>query len=255
MKNVYTSWNLDLLADNMIEKIMENWKTPFSSPAVVFTDPKTEQWFKLHWLKSKGAGNSILMNLKTLRIQQFLFDLVTPPAAATQYHEIDRLSVELLRDLIITKLTSKTSAGKYYFQTLGAPEVEAYLNGSALDSEINANHLYDFAQTVASLFLDYEDTRPDSLSEVLSKQAWQKKLYDDVIGEDGVEIDGRKYLTLFQLAKQNKKNSGGALSFNWQKERPVFIFGFSGIGQIYRIILDDFSKDFQLEVFLQLDDI
>ena len=255
MKNVYTSWNLDLLADNMIEKIMENWKTPFSSPAVVFTDPKTEQWFKLHWLKSKGAGNSILMNLKTLRIQQFLFDLVTPKAAAAQYREIDRLSVELLRDLIITKLTSKTSAGKYYFQTLGAPEVEAYLNGSALDSEINANHLYDFAQTVASLFLDYEDTRPDSLAEVLSKQAWQTKLYDDVIGEEGVEINGRKYLTLFQLAKQNKKTSDGALSFNWQKERPVFIFGFSGIGQIYRNILDDFSKDFQLEVFLQLDDI
>ena len=35
MKNVYTSWDLDLLADKMIEKIMENWKSPFSSPAVV----------------------------------------------------------------------------------------------------------------------------------------------------------------------------------------------------------------------------
>lgn len=71
MKNVYTSWDLDLLADKLTEQIMENWKTPFSSPAVVFTDPKTEQWFKLHWLKNKGTGNSILMNLKTLRIQQF----------------------------------------------------------------------------------------------------------------------------------------------------------------------------------------
>ena len=253
MKNVYTSWNLDLLADKLIEKIIENWKTPFCSPAVVFTDPKTEQWFKLHWLKSKSAGNSILMNLKTLRIQKFLFDLVIPHSAMHS-GEIDILSVELLRDLLITKLTEK-KGGKYYFETLGSAEVITYLTSETSASKINANHLYDFTQTVASLFLDYEDTRPDNLSEVLSKQNWQKKLYDDVIGEAGVEIGGRKYLTLFQLVKQNKKAGNGALAFNWQKDRPVFIFGFSGIGQIYRNILDDFSKDYQIEVFLQLADI
>ncbi len=253
MKNVYTSWNLDLLADKMIEKIIENWKTPFCSPAVVFTDPKTEQWFKLHWLKSKGAGNSILMNLKTLRIQQFLFDLVSPKSSAPK-QQIDKLSVELLRDIIITKLTSKNS-GKYYFETLGSSEVITYLTREASESKINANHLYDFAQTIASLFLDYEDTRPDNLNDVLSLEAWQQKLYIDIIGEQGVEIEDTKYLTLFQLVKQNKKANSGELAFNWQKDRPVFIFGFSGIGQIYRNILENFSKDFQLEVFLQLADI
>lgn len=252
MKNVYTSWDLDLLAGKMIEKIMENWKSPFSSPAVVFTDPKSEQWFKLRWLKNPAAGKGILMNLKTLRIQQFLFDLVTPEADTFQ--NTQRLSVELLRDLIITKLTSR-AGGKYYFESLGAPEVKAYLTDNSSSSKINANHLYDFAQTIASLFLDYEDTRPDTLKEVLSKQVWQKKLYDDVIGETGIEINGIKYLTLFQLAKKNKEAGSGKLTFNWDSERPVFIFGFSGIGQIYRSILDDFSKTFQLEVFLQLADI
>ena len=254
MKNVYTSWNLTLLADRLIEKIIENWKMPFCSPAVVFTDPKTEQWFKLHWLKSKGAGNSILMNLKTLRIQQFLFDLVTPQAAL-QSGKIDILSVELLRDLLITKLTEKSDDGKYYFESLSSPEVTAYLTSQESTSKINANHLYDFAQTIASLFLDYEDTRPDSLKDVLAEKPWQQKLYNDVIGEDGVEVAGTKYLTLYQLVKQNKKNNNGSLPFNWQKERVVFIFGFSGIGQIYRNILEDFSKEYQLEVFLQLDNI
>ncbi len=253
MKNVYTSWDLDLLADKLIEKIMKNWKTPFSSPAVVFTDPKTEQWFKLHWLKKQGAGNSILMNLKTLRIQQFLFDLVTPKVAANQ--NIDKLSVELLRDDIISKLTSKTPDKKYYFETLGSSEVITYLTSETSDSKINANHLYDFAQTVASLFLDYEDTRPDNLNDVLSLENWQKKLYSDVIGEQGVKIEDIKYLTLFRLVKQNKNAGTDSLTFNWKKEIPVFIFGFSGIGQIYRNILDDFSKDYQLEVFLQLSDI
>ncbi len=262
MKNVYTSWDLDLLADNMIEKIMEKWDSPFSSPAVVFTDPKTEQWFKLRWLKKKsqgagkGSGQGILMNLKTLRIQQFLFDLVTPDAAAFQ--KAERLSVELLRDVIISKLTSREGSGtgagsKYYFETLDAPEVTTYL--TTPDKKINANHLYDFAQTIASLFLDYEDTRPDALNQLLAQQAWQKKLYDDVIGEKGLEIEGTKYLTLYQLTKENKKAGGGNLTFSWKKDRPVFIFGFSGIGQIYRQVLDDFSKDFQLEVFLQLGDI
>ncbi len=262
MKNVYTSWDLDFLADKMIEKIMENWKSPFSSPAVVFTDPKTEQWFKLRWLKNPACGKGILMNLKTLRIQQFLFDLVTPQTP--DFLDAQRLSVELLRDVIITKLTSR-AGDKYYFENLNAPELVTYLTGSASasctsassgsGSEINPNHLYDFAQTIASLFLDYEDTRPDTLKEVLAKQAWQQKLYDDVIGEDGVRIADTKYLTLYQLAKQNKKSSAGSLTFNWNKERPVFIFGFSGIGQIYRNILDEFSKNFQLEVFLQLADI
>lgn len=258
MKNVYTSWNLDLLADKMIEKIMKNWKTPFSSPAVVFTDPKTEQWFKLRWLKNQAVGKGILMNLKTLRIQQFLFDLVTPQAQ--DYQNAQRLSVELLRDVIITKLTSRAKAdGMYYFESLGAPELVTYLTcsgaGSNTDSKINPNHLYDFAQTIASLFLDYEDTRPDTLNELLSKQAWQKKLYDDVIGENGLTIDDIKYLTLYQLTKENKKSAGGELTYNWKSDRPVFIFGFSGIGQIYRNILDDFSKNYQLEVFLQLGNI
>ncbi len=251
MKNVYTSWNLDFLADKMIEQISSCWKNPFDSPAVIFTDPKTEQWFKLHWLKKSDAGKSVLMNLKTLRIQQFLFDLVTPQTP--DFQNAQKLSVELLRDIIITKLTSKTG-GKYYFENLGSADVSTYLSTSS-DSEINANHLYDFAQSVASLLLDYEDTRPDNLNELLSQESWQQQLYSDIIGENGASVDGIKYLTLYQLVKHNKKLNGGSLFFNWQKERPVFIFGFSGIGQIYRNILQDFSKDFQLEVFLQLADI
>ena len=220
MKNVYTSWDLTLLADKLIEKINESWKNPFRSPAVVFTDPKTEQWFKLIWLKNKASGNSILMNLKTLRIQQFLFDLV----ALT---DSEKLSVELLRDVIISKLTEKNSDGKYYFETLGAQEVEVYLTSQASDSKINANHLYDFSETIASLFMDYEDTRPDSLNELLEKSLWQKKLYNDVIGKDGIQKNGTKYLTLFQLAELNKKENSGSLVFSWSSDRPVFIFGFS----------------------------
>lgn len=252
MKNVYTSWDINLLSDKMIEKITESWKTPFNSPVVIFTDPKTEQWFKLRWLKNQNTGKSVLLNLKTQRIQQFLFDLVTPQSLFEQQPE--KLSVEMLRDIIITKLTSKTAGEEFYFETLNSDQISNYLFGDSKTRSINANHLYDFAQTIASLFLDYEDTRPDSLDKLLELEAWQKKLYEDIISEEGIQVANTKYLTLYQLVKLNKKNNAGKLSFNWNKEKPVFIFGFSGLGQIYRSILEDFSKENRLEVFLQLAD-
>ena len=213
MKNVYTSLDINLLADTMMKKIQDSWKSPFSSPAVVFTDPKTEQWFKLHWLKKQNAGASILMNLKTLRIQQFLFDLVTPQNGTAKFSRMEKLSVELLRDIIITKLTSKNAGGKYYFETLETPEINTYLKDG---DSINANHLYDFSQTIASLFLDYEDTRPDKLEKLLELESWQKKLYEDIIPKEGIQIADTKYLTLYQLVNLNKKENGKLL-FNWNK--------------------------------------
>ena len=250
MKNVYTSWDINLLADKMIEKITECWKSPFNSPAVIFTDPKTEQWFKLRWLRNPAVGKGILMNLKTLRIQQFLFDLITPKTS--DFQNVQRLSVELLRDVIISKLTSKTG-GNYYFESLDNSDVTNYLtNKTARGFEINPVHLYDFAQKLASLFMEYEDTRPDSLDALLEKEAWQKKLYYDVITERGLVIDGCNYMTLSELRNLNKKINKTELPvFNWNKDCPVFIFGFSGLGDIYRSLLSDFAKENQLEVFLQ----
>ena len=256
MKNLYTSWDLNLLAENMISKIDENWHNPFCPPAVIFTDPKEEQWFKLYWLKNKTGRNAVLMNLKTLRIQQFLFDLVKPDSGALindNALHIEKLSVELLRDVLISKLTSKTDDGKYYFETLGPADVKSYLTDKDACgvSKINPIRLYDFAQQTATLFMDYEDTRPDSLNQVLEKSDWQKKLYHDIYTDGAIVINDTCYMTLFQLTELNSKMNGGQLHFNWKNDIPLFIFGFSGLGQIYRKILDEFSKQNQLEVYLQ----
>ena len=290
MKKIYTSWSLELLADKLIEKIIEKWTNPFCSPALVFTDAKTEQWFKLHWLKNEKHGKSVLMNLKTMRLQPFLFNLIAPvetalasvaraagsvpvagslpgPAAASgevASLQIEKLSVELLRDTIIEKLVSKETGaeGKFYYETLGSEEIIKYLTSSSPDKEetkgINAAHLYDFAQTAASLFMDYEDTRPDSLLSLLEKEPWQKKLYQDVITEWGIIRDGKAYMSLYQLTQLNKKlneqkgqKGHSGLTFNWPADRTVFIFGFLGLGQLYRSLLSDFSLSNSLEVFLQ----
>ena len=71
---LYLKFALDFetLANKMIEKICEVWKTPFEAPIVIFPDPKLEQWFRLRWIQKKGA----LANLNKSTIDRFLFDIL-----------------------------------------------------------------------------------------------------------------------------------------------------------------------------------
>ncbi|MBR1639894.1 MAG: exodeoxyribonuclease V subunit gamma [Treponema sp.] len=223
MKNIYSSWSLEALADRMINEIQKEWKNPFSSPAVVFTDAKLEQWFKLYWLKKNDSDKCVLMSLKTMRLQNFLFEIAETPAVSNA----EKLSVELLRDVIISNLSS---------QKLEDEDVNRYIT--------NKVKLYDFAQESASLFMDYEETRPDSLNQLFEKSKWQKELYSKV---QDICINDRRYLTLLQIYRENRKSG----KFNWPQERPVYLFGFSGIGQLYRKILSDFAETNSLSVFLQ----
>ena len=230
MKKVLTSWSLDALAADMIYKFRECWKNPFLSPAVVFTDAKMEQWFKLRWLRGNPSENSVMMNLKTMRLQSFLFEITGSDG--------ERLSVELLRDVIIQHLTAQKPQN---------PQIARYISDPA--------RLYDFAQKIASLFMDYEDTRPDSLATLLAKDDFQRQLYNDIFSEPdaggGISINGRKFFSLYQRYNHNKATHNGTAEFQWDFRRPVFIFGFSGIGQLYRKILANFSDRAQLFVYLQ----
>ena len=161
MENVFVSLDLNLLADDLIMKIMQEWKNPFEPPAVIFSDVKTEQWFRLRYLNNPKSGKTVLMNLEALRLQPFLFNLLLPEKEILfekyNIHSIEKLSVELLRDVIIQKLTDKLDENTFYFEALNAPQVTEYIK----KSEINPVCLYDFAQEIATLFLDYEDTRSD----------------------------------------------------------------------------------------------
>ena len=253
MKKIYTCWKPEILADKMIEEILSCWKNPFFSPVIVFTDAKSEQWFKLHWLRQASGKNPVLMNLKTMRLQSFLFEISTPPHLVNQAvteEKIERVCVELLRDVIISKLMEQSADGSFYFEKLGDPNVINYIKSQ---EEINKIKLYDFAQETASLFLDYEDTRPDSLELLLEASAWQKKLWEDIFASDvygGLTFGHSHYLSLHQIYKLNEKENG-KIKFNWNFSRPVFIFGFLGLGQLYRKILSEFAKEGTLQVYLQ----
>ncbi|MCQ2562087.1 MAG: exodeoxyribonuclease V subunit gamma, partial [Alphaproteobacteria bacterium] len=230
MLHVITSLDLKKLADSLYDKLYQCWDNPFDSPTVIFPDAKTEQWFRFYVLKENKTN--VLMNLNCDRLDSFLFKTLKDG-------DEQRLTVNILRDFLILKLSSKISENIFYFQTLDSPEVETYLQ---VENGINQNHLYDFAQQMAELFIEYENTRNKTFFNTLPK--WQKKLYDDVTD---ININGVQYNSIPQLFNKNTY-------FNFNSKLPVYIFGFSGMGQIYRNILKDFAKQYDLYVFLQTTD-
>lgn len=230
MKHITASLDLNLLAEKMIDEIRAQWVSPLLPPVVVFSDSKVEQWFKLRWISEK---NSVLLNLKTTRLDEFLFDLYKDCGDKM-------LSSQLVRDVLIKKLSDSA-----YINSLGSKEVYDYLFDKN-EKKINSVHLYDFATQMAFLFNEYETTRPEKLLDLFPKSEWQKKLYDDVFENgSGINLSGKNYLSLLQL---KNKNQG---KMKWNSEQAVFLFGFSGIGQLYRNLLIDFSEKNNLFVYVQ----
>jgi len=143
--------NLENLADEMIDVISTSWKNPFVCPIVVFPDPKLEQWFRLRWIQKKGA----LAGLSTMMIDRFLMEILVGDDTSKK-----KLTADMLCNVILAYLKMKED-GSCNYEKLGE-EVRRYLivedaNGKA---QLDETHLFDFAQKIATLFLEYETSRP-----------------------------------------------------------------------------------------------
>ncbi len=273
--------NLEHLADEMIEEISSVWKNPFEAPVVIFPDPKLEQWFRLRWVKKKG----VLANLNKSTIDRFLFDILVGKDDSKK-----KLSSDMLANVIISYLQQE-SDGKRNYELLGE-SVKSYLEN---DGELDENRLFDFANVMAGLFLEYETSRPsgfiadsetnESAKGILNcweqgslkdffitrdktaaaNESWQRKLYSSLFhAGDGdkslltrvfdkyAEKNGREitYLTLPYLYKACK-GEDGSVKFHYESGLPVFIFGLSGMGQFYRVILQEFAKGNQVYAYIQ----
>ncbi|MBQ7159886.1 MAG: exodeoxyribonuclease V subunit gamma [Treponema sp.] len=272
---VHVDFNLETLARQLILSISEQNYAPFESPVILFSDKKVEQWFRLFWLKANPQGNGVVMNLACERFEDFLFSVLGDSDKSKK----KPLTVELLRDMLIAKLSSDCG-GNFYYKTLNSPEVNAYLDEKTAPADeksgttgLNLIHLYDFAEQMASLFIDYEAQRPEHYDQkhdegiisawqsgkdffasqasvcgispetIRTMETWQRKLYNDVFAD--IQND---YITLPQLYYDNLAHGK---PFTFSQNKPVYLFGFSGMGQVYRTILRDFSGSYDLFVYLQ----
>lgn len=259
-KKIYASLDLETLADKMQEEIDRCWKktdNPFFSPLVIFSDNKMEQWFKLRLLKKNAGKDSVILNLKTAGVENFLFDIASPKNSPTRYR---RLPPELLRDVVVSKLSSVTETGgekKFYAESLSDDVAEYLIDQDGEKKTINPIRLYDFSKEISALLIDYEVTRSEEISKAdfWKKSPWQKKLSEDIFGDGGelekIFDEKESFVTICRLAQKSAQMNGGKISFNWNPKRPVFIFGFCGMGQYYRALLNKFSESNDLYVFLQ----
>lgn len=273
--------NLEHLADEMIKGISKFWTDPFQAPVVIFPDPKLEQWFRLRWMKK----NDVLANLNKSTIDRFLFDILVGNDNSQK-----KLTAEMLTNVILAYLEKDNN-----YKTLcddGNDEVTRYLE---VDGKLDYNHLFDFASKMASLFLDYETSRPagfvdgkegfldkwcegvdekkglfftETKESLEHREKWQRKLYSAIFHKHGGDSllsqvfkkeaerteENREYVTIpylfkaceedgFKLEKLPKSSDG--------KPLPVFIFGLSGMGQFYRVILQKYAEQHEVYAYIQ----
>lgn len=238
MLKIINSVSLDFLANDMLEKVNGCWKKPFEPPVIVFTDSKTEQWFNLYVLKRQNVS----MNLPSVRLESFLFHILK-----TDKNQF-LLYPDLLRDLIMQKLLSKESGVVYLDKIKDKDNISNYLNITKNTEEIDYKHLFDFADDLSKLFIEYESTR-DNIDDIMSGDDWQKDLYNDIMN-DCLCINNKNYYTCPEIAYKNKSGNNGRIVFKSLKQ-PVFVFGFSGMGQTYRNLLKELGEQADVYVYLQ----
>lgn len=270
--------NLDSLVGRMIEDVGKEWDTPFDAPTILFSEYKLEQWFRLRWMEKKG----VLANLNKASLDNFLFKILGGGQRDESGKVRKKLSVNLLRNAVIAYLKELAENGQDAVGEKLSNRIAAYL--FSRKSEIDESRLFDLANKMAALFLEYEISRPsrfwtkekpgildcwkqgdlkpffrDKDGKEVENEKWERELYSAIFHNvDGDSLLTRafeqvnpdsRFLTLpfmFEACKEN-----GIPHFHFDSRKPVFILGLSGMGQFYRVVLREFSKTHEVFAYIQ----
>ena len=275
--------NLENLANEMIEAISRAWTNPFEAPAVLFPDPKLEQWFRLKWVQKKKS----LVGFNSMMIDRFLMEILI----GEDLHK-KKLNADMLRNVILAHLVMENDGVPNYMAM--DDEVKRYL---VIDGKLDETHLFDFASKMASLFLEYETSRPSNFirhadgtstlgildkwkqghldsffglenHEISKREIWQRDLYSAIFhAHDGkpsllsevFENEARRkngehteYLTIPYLYMACHDKAGN-VHFHTERigNTPLFIFGLGGMGQFYRVILQKYAETHDVYAYIQ----
>lgn len=275
--------DMDALFGDAAAALRDAWKDPFNSPVMLFPESKVEQWFRLRALRKDAPFQDVLANLETVSLDKFLWKSLKPA------ENEKRLSAEILQNVIEAWLVSGDASGAENLYSLGA-SVSEFLTGSKAKTEhssVDAAKLFDFSNTLAGLFLEYETSRPAGFlnftdsgkfkpdgilaywkqgnlrdffstgKKTLEKEQWQKTLYSRIFhtDADGTSVLSRafrkagdgsvEYLTLPYLFAKNKAN------LKELQGKKIFFFGLSGMGQFYRVIIQEMAKYAEIHAYIQ----
>ena len=197
---------------------LQDIKDPFESPILVFHNTKIAQWFKAYYLK---AHKEVMMNVRFMTLSVFINGLINPK----EEHKI--ISRPEIRDYII-KVLLKNSV--YDAKDISKPTNYIY----KADGSINGINLYEFADRLSSLFMNYEYDCEDMDS--WTDGAWEKDIYNEVIKLAAIDncyttrslFNEVKGTSLFDDARKSLTNK-------------VFIVDNSYITNLYNEILNEFN--------------
>lgn len=260
--------NLDTIADEMIDKVAEEWTSPFDAPTLIFSEYKLEQWFRLKWVEKRG----VLANLNSKSIDKFLMEILVGDDPKKK-----KLSADMLRNVILAYLQKKDASGKANFEKLDERVCRYLLAGG---NTVDEHRLFDLANKLSGLFLEYETSRPsaflngrpgildcwkqgylkpffvDRNGREAENEKWERELYSAIFhnAEDGDSLLTKvfksaenEFLTLPFLHEDCKRRGG----FHMKSSRPVFILGLSGMGQFYRVLFQEFAKEHEVYAYIQ----
>jgi len=211
--------NIENLAEEMIDEISRAWKNPFEAPVVLFPDPKLEQWFRLKWIQRKAS----LAGFNSMMIDRFLMEILI----GDDLHK-KKLNADMLRNVILAYLVKETDGVPNYMKM--DEEVQRYL---VIDGNLDETHLFDFAGKMASLFLEYETSRPHgficstngsptpgildkwkqghldtffakSNNKISNREIWQRELYSAIFHAH----DGKQSLLSEVFENEAKRKNG-----------------------------------------------
>lgn len=260
--------SFEALADKLMTGYKAAWENPFAPPVIVFPDPNLEHWFKLKWMQKYGA----LANLNTQFLDKFLFQVLNHK----NHSKTMRLSGDIIRNLILSWCMQTTQEEKACWNYLGS-EPGQYLQADDSGRIVDEARLFDFANQMTSVFMNYETSRPGAFKtkEGLiqtwassdpnalffnhaheARERWQRCLYqriflrdDSILRRINEQLD-KEYLTVPQLYEKCRTKTGN-IQFAGANDQPVFIFWNAGLGQFYRVALHEYSKEHEVYAYIQ----
>lgn len=211
MKNIIKSSKLNNLADKLIEIILKR-NDPFDTLKIVINNLKVEQWFKAYWL---SKHSDVLMNVEFININDALLSLM----------DIDKqykiLNKDTIRCLVVKHLSNEET------KSLLPTEILEYLYEN---ENINPIKLYDLADCLSSLFVEYNN-------DCFKVNGWQKAIYDLVIND----------ATFYNQASLNYiyENKKGFKEIN-----NIYFFGFISFNKIQETIIDELTINNDITFFM-----